>query len=62
LTAVVAVPGSATPDEAAAITLAIEELLKRQAIARRPDGSVSSTNGASKWAAVARREALDDRV
>jgi hypothetical protein len=55
--AVVRVPADATPDETEAIITAIEMILKRQP-RRVPSVAVER----SKWAAAARREALDDRV
>jgi hypothetical protein len=53
----VRVPTNATTDEAAAIIAAIEAILKRQ-----PRRTKSATIERSRWAAAARREALDDRV
>ena len=53
MTVRIRVPAHATPEEALAIRIAIESLLKRTPETReRP----------SAWAAAARREALDDRV
>jgi hypothetical protein len=51
------VPASATPEESEAITTALQAILKR--LPRRNPSVVLER---SKWAAVARREALDDRV
>jgi hypothetical protein len=53
----VRVPTSATSDEAEAIVTAIQMLVKRQ-----PGRGPSIAIERSKWAAAARREALDDRV
>jgi hypothetical protein len=57
LIAEVFVPASATPEESEAITTALQAILKR--LPRRNPSVVLER---SKWAAVARREALDDRV
>jgi hypothetical protein len=57
LIADVRVPASATSEETEAIITAIETILKRQP-ARTPSVAIER----SKWAAAARREALDDRV
>jgi hypothetical protein len=51
------VPAGATPDEAAAITQAIETILKR-----RPERRAGEISARTRWAAAALREALDDRV
>jgi hypothetical protein len=57
LTADVRVPNGATTDEAEAIVAAIATILRQ-----RPAQDRSVTIERSKWAAAARREALDDRV
>ncbi|HEY5095761.1 MAG TPA: hypothetical protein VII69_11650 [Candidatus Eremiobacteraceae bacterium] len=57
MTASIQVPAGATPDEATAIADAIQSILNRM-----PDSGPSDDGGRSKWAAAARREALDDRV
>jgi hypothetical protein len=53
----VRVLAGATPEETQAIVTAIETILKR-----RPGRTASVAIERSKWAAAARREALDDRV
>jgi len=53
----VLVPASATPEESEAITTALQAILKRL-----PCRNPSVVMERSKWAAAARREALDDRV
>lgn len=53
----VRVSEGATLEETEAIIVAIETILQRQSV-RRPTVVIER----SKWAAAARREALDDRV
>ena len=53
MTVDIRVPATATREEAMAIRLALETLLKQKA---------SAALKTSAWAAAARREALDDRA